>query len=120
MTTGVEAETAWEREDSAFLQVLAYVLTNQNREQAAVDLLEYALAQDPENGDLMRALCGVYSLLERYDDAIVMGDAALSTGQRSDDVTRIKLIQSSAHHALGRAAEAEQALRDYITHGDLS
>lgn len=118
MTTEVAVDARWDPEDSIFVQVLAHILAGQNREQAACDLLEFALSEDPKNGDLMRALCGVYSLLERFDDAIRMGDAALSAGQDPENVARIKLVQSSAHQERGRTAEAEQMMRDYITQRD--
>ncbi|MEM8622194.1 MAG: hypothetical protein AAGG47_01595 [Pseudomonadota bacterium] len=118
MTTELVLNSEWEAEDSIFLQVLAHILAGQNREQAACDLLEFALSEDPRNGDIMRALCGVYGLLERHDDAITMGDRALSAGQSGEDIARIKLVQSTAHQARGRTTEAELMMRDYITQRD--
>lgn len=118
MTTEIALNAEWEAEDTIFIQVLAHILAGQNREQAACDLLEFALSEDPQNAHVMRALCGVYGLLERHDEAIAMGDRALAAGQSNEDIARIKLVQSSSHQARGRTAEAEQMMRDYITQRD--
>jgi len=109
--TTVPAVTA---ADIKFLQVLAHVLASQNREQMAADLLEFALSQDPSNAEIQKALCGVYLLLERFDDSIRAGERALADHATAGEAGRLKLVMSKAHHALGRHADAERLMAEYI------
>lgn len=114
MRGDLETASEWSSADSKYLQILAYILAGQNREQMACDLLEYALSNDRGNGEIMKALAGAYFLLGRFDDAVGRADQALAADQTAADAAGLKLIKSRAFHALGRTDDAERLMSEYV------
>ncbi len=108
-------ETAWTETDTMVLQVLANVLTSQHKEERAVVLLEYALEKDPENISIKKALGGVYTLLDRYDEALSMIDDAMAANPGPADKERLLLVRSEALWKGGREEEARTAMQSYIS-----
>ena len=104
----------WTRTDSMVLQILANTLANQNREHHAAALLEYVLAHEPDNAEVVRGLCGVYFLLERHEEVLV----AIKRYERlvpiADRARDVLVVKSQALWQLGRADEAMTAMNDYL------
>ena len=107
--------TDWTKSDTQILRILASILTSQKKEDRAVVLLEYALEKEPDNIGVKKALGGVYTLLDRHEEALPMIDAALKTGPAPADVERLLLVRSEALWRAGREAEARTAMQEYIS-----
>ncbi|MEM9618015.1 MAG: tetratricopeptide repeat protein [Pseudomonadota bacterium] len=105
----------WTENDTKVLQVLASVLTSQGKEARAAMLLEYALEKDPENASVKKALGGVYTLLNRYEEALDMIEAALAAKPAPADLDRLLLVRSEALWKGGRKDEAREAMQQYIS-----
>lgn len=110
----------WTENDTKVLQVLASVLTSQGKESRAATLLEYALEKDPENTSVKKALGGVYTLLNRYEEALSMIDAALADNPAPADLDRLLLVRSEALWKGGREGEARAAMQEYINQREAS
>ena len=106
--------TDWTENDTKVLQVLASVLTSQFKEDRAATLLEYALEKDPDNAAVKKALGGVYTLLNRHEEALSMIDAALADDPAPADLERLLLVRSEALWKGGRETEARAAMQEYI------
>ncbi len=105
----------WSNADTKILQVLASVLASQNREVKAADLLEYALAHEPDNPELIRALSGVYLMLERYADALDMVERYLSNSEKGPDRADVLMVKGQALWGLGRTPDAVAATNEYLS-----
>lgn len=105
----------WTETDTKVLQVLASVLTSQSKEERAATLLEYALERDPDNSSVKKALGGVYTLLDRYDEALSMIDATLADDPTPADVERLLIVRSEALWKAGREEEARSAMKEYLS-----
>ncbi|MCG8693874.1 MAG: hypothetical protein MI806_21940 [Minwuiales bacterium] len=105
----------WSATDTKVLQVLANVLASQNREAKAADLLEFALEREPENTELLKALCGVYLLLENYLAALEMAERYLASGHNGADRAGVLLVKGQALWGLGQEPEAVATIRDYLS-----
>ena len=104
----------WTRTDSMVLQILANTLANQNREQSAADLLEYVLTHEPDNADVVRALCGIYLLLERNEEALAAIKRYEGLVPSASRTNEILMVKSQALWELGRTEEATTAMNDYL------
>lgn len=105
----------WTDNDTKVLQVLASVLTSQGKEARAATLLEYALDKAPDNASVKKALGGVYTLLNRYEEALTMLDAALAAKPTPADLDRLLLVRSEALWKSGREGEAREVMQQYIS-----
>lgn len=112
--------TDWRPLDSTFIQHLAHVLASQNRESQAADLLEYVLAKDPNNGEAMKALTGVYFMMGHHDQAARMAERALKMRLPDQDAAAVQMIQARALHALGQSEEAERLMAAYLRERNIS
>ncbi|MEM8985366.1 MAG: tetratricopeptide repeat protein [Pseudomonadota bacterium] len=104
----------WTENDTKVLQVLASVLTSQGKENRAATLLEYALDKEPDNISVKKALGGVYTLLNKYEEAVSMIDAALADNPTPADLDRLLLVRSEALWKGGREGEAREMMQRYI------
>jgi tetratricopeptide (TPR) repeat protein len=111
----IVAPAEWSANDTKVLQVLANVLASQNREAKAADLLEFALNREPKNPEVLKALCGVYMMLERYSDTLEMIDRYVATGDTSAGYASLLLIKGQALWGLGREAEAVGTIKEYLS-----
>ena len=108
------AQAEWTENDTKVLQVLASVLTSQNKEGRAAALLEYALKKDPDNLSLKKALGGVYTLLDKHAEALEMIDAALASEPTPADMRKLMLVRCEALWKGGREVEARDAMQTYL------
>lgn len=108
-------QTDWTETDTMVLQVLASVLTSQHKEDRAAVLLEYALEKDPENMSIKKALGGVYTLLDRHEEALSMIDAAMAADPGPADRERLLLVRCEALWKGGREEEARAVMNSYIS-----
>ena len=105
----------WTETDTKVLHLLASLLTQQNREEKACELLEFALSRSPDNLEVMKALSAVCLLTRKNDRALELADTALSQIQeRSDDRAPLLLVRSKALWGLGRETESRVAMDEYI------
>ena len=105
----------WSNTDSMVLQILANMLASQNREQKAVELLEYVLTRQPDNLAVIKALGGVYLLVERHEEALEMierYERSVPEGGNHDDVLMVK---GQVLWALGHETEATAVVNSYLT-----
>ena len=109
------ASEQWSNADTKVLQVLANVFASQNREAKAADLLEFALAREPGNAELMRALCGVYLMLERHADALDMVERYLATGETGPDRAKVLMVKGQALWGLGRMQDGIAVMNEYLS-----
>ncbi len=105
----------WSPDDSKVLQILANMLASQNREAKAASLLEYVLERDPDNRDALRALCGVYLMLERYEDTVAMVDRYRAGNENDKHTTTLMIVKGQALWELGRTAEAQNIMDNYLS-----
>ena len=105
----------WSNTDTKVLQVLANILASQNREAKAADLLEFALAREPENAELIKALCGVYLMLERYADALEMVERYQAAGETGPDRESVLMVKGQALWGLGLIPDAVAAFNEYLS-----
>ncbi len=110
----------WSKTDSMVLQILANMLAGQNREQQAADLLEYACRQEPNNPDILRALCGVYAMLERHEEVLTMVERYERTVPTGTDLGALMMLRGQALWNLGRAAEATAVMNTYLARKNAS
>ena len=109
------ASNAWSNADTKVLQVLAGLFASQNRKAMAADLLEFALEREPGNPELMKALCGVYLMLERFADALDMVERYLVTSDAGRDRAAVLMVKGQALWALDRKSEAVAAINEYVS-----
>jgi len=112
---GTAKVNGWAPDDTRILQILASVLANQNREETAVALLEYALGKEPENNEVKQALSGAYLLIGHYAEALDMADQALAGGARHVVREKLLLVRSQALWGLERREEARKAMDHYLS-----
>ena len=105
---------AWTETDTKVLHLLANLLTQQNREEKARELLEFALSRSPNNLDVMKALSAVCLLTRKNDRALELADTVLDQIQEESDRASLLLVRSKALWGLGREAESRVAMDDYI------
>ena len=105
----------WSKTNTQVLQVLANVLASQNRETKAAHLLEFALDREPDNTGLIKALCGVYLMLERYPDALDMVERYLATGETGSGRTSVLMVKALALWELGLTSDAAATFNDYLS-----
>ena len=108
----------WSNTDSLVLQILASTLAGQNREQKAADLLEYVLTREPENPEVVRALCGIYLMLERFDDALGMVERYERLIPPGDEIGDVMLVKSQALWEMGLSREATSVMSDYLARNE--
>lgn len=104
----------WSANDSMVLQILANILASQNREAKAAGLLEYVLDREPDNHDVIRALCGVYLMLERYEDTLAMAKRYESVRPNNDHRGTVMMVKGQALWELGHTAEAKQIVDQFL------
>ena len=107
-------DTGWNNTDSMVLQILATMLAGQNREQQAADLLEYVLGHEPDNLDVIKALCGVYLILDRHEDALDMADRYEQNLPPGADPGPVMMVKGQALWELGHSREAMAAMDSYL------
>ena len=108
----------WSTTDSMVLQILASMLASQNREQKAADLLEYLLTREPENTEVLRALCGVYLMLERYEEALTTVERYERLVPKDGNTDDVMLVKGQALWELGHSSEATSVMNDYLTRNE--
>ena len=104
----------WTSQDSMVLQILANTLAGQNREARAAVLLEFVLVRDPENTDAMRALCGVYLMLDRHEDALGMVERYERVAPPEKRQPDMQMAKGRALWALGHSNEAIEVMNSYL------
>jgi predicted Zn-dependent protease len=104
---------SWSGTDSMVLLILANVLASQNREAKAAGLLEYVLKREPGNGEAVRALCGVYLMLGRYNDALEMVERHEKRNP-SDGSDPVMMIKGQALYELGLTEKAAQVVNLFL------
>ena len=104
----------WSRTNTKVLQVLANVLAGQNRETKAAHLLEFALAREPDNAELMKALCGVYLMLERYPDALDMAERYLKAEEAGPGRAPVLMVKALALWGQGLTSDAAATFNEYL------
>ena len=106
---------AWTETDTKVLHLLANLLTQQNREEKARELLEFALSRSPNNLEVMKALSAVCLLTRNNDRALELADAVLDQVHEQSDQASLLLVRSRALWGLGREAESRVAMDEYIS-----
>ena len=106
---------AWTETDTKVLHLLANLLTQQNREDKARELLEFALSRSPNNLEVMKSLSAVCLLTRQNDRALELADAALGQIREQSDRATLLLVRSRALWGLGREAESRVAMNEYIS-----
>ena len=106
---------AWTETDTKVLHLLANLLTQQNREDKARELLEFALSRSPNNLEVMKSLSAVCLLTRKNDRALELADAALGQIREQSDRASLLLVRSRALWGLGREAESRVAMNEYIS-----
>ena len=106
---------AWTETDTKVLHLLASLLTQQNREEKARELLEFALSRSPDNLEVMKALSAVCLLTRKNDRALELADMALDQIQEPSDRAPLLLVRSKALWGLGRETESRIAMDKYIS-----
>lgn len=96
------------------LQLLANTLAGQNREARAAVLLEFVLVRDPENIEAMRALCGVYLMLDRHEDALSMVERYERVAPQEKRHSDMRMAKGRALWALGHSREAIEIMNSYL------
>ena len=96
------------------LLILANTLASQNREAQAADLLEYVITRDPDNVDAVRALCGIYLIVGRYDDALDMVARYERTQSGTRDADPVTMVKGQALWELGRTKEATETMKKFL------
>ena len=114
MDTLVKTE-AWTETDTKVLHLLANLLTQQNREEKARELLEFALSRSPANLEVMKALSAVCLLTRKNDRALELANAALAQVQDQSDRAALLLVRSKALWGLGQEAASRAAMEEYIS-----
>ena len=107
---------AWTDTDTKVLHLLANLLTQQNREEKARELLEFALSRSPDNVEVMKALSAVCLLTRKNDRALELADIALGRIREPNDRAPLLLVRSKALWGLGRDVESRTAMDEYISH----
>lgn len=106
---------AWTETDTKVLHLLANLLTQQNKEEKARELLEFALSRSPDSLEVIKALSAVCLLTRKNDRALELADAALDQIQDTSDRAALLLVRSKALWGLGREAESRLAMDEYIS-----
>jgi len=112
---GTARVNSWTSDDTRILQILASVLANQNREEAAVALLEYALGKEPDNSEVKQALSGAYLLIGHFAESLDMADKSLAAGATGGIRLNLLLVRSQALWGLERHKEAREAMSHYLS-----
>lgn len=105
---------SWTDTDSKVLQILANTLANQNREQEAADLLEYVNSRDPDNTAVIKALCGVYLLLDRNQDVLSYISQHEKLSPTEGNSEEMLMIKAQALWKMGLSKEAVAVKDEYL------
>ncbi|WP_344708967.1 tetratricopeptide repeat protein [Sphingomonas humi] len=91
--------------DSSGKVLQARILMSQNQPKAAVDLLEGQVKQQPSDATSLKALSGIYELLDRWGDSARTLQAYL-TWRPEDQQARVNLVEAALRSGQVDAAAA--------------
>ena len=115
----LEKATQLDPSDAHAFTALGMALCDQGKYETAVGPLERALELNPAapSWDTRWALAKTYYRLARYDQALQMSQAALSSS--NGKAPEIQLLVAQSLTAVGRYEDSAQALREFVRkHGD--